>query len=186
MYELFLTVFVFLLVGVIMLLTAIILVPLYYIILISYKKFYNTTLPTLIRKRLKISFFLFALLFASYQTFRAFYPSDSFFFNEFKEVTLREPPESSKIIKKNASYPDFHGDYSSSCQIKLSKKDYQYLLFQISKDTRFAKEDYYNLIIINKKLKCSYLRYKAGKSDHRLQIIFMDDLETIIVNIDVS
>ncbi|WP_129876723.1 hypothetical protein [Mucilaginibacter terrigena] len=68
------------------------------------------------------------LIFLSYEIYTAIYPTDSFYFDEFKKVTSLDIPKSAEVIDKTVSYPDFHGDYTSCSIIKLSKADYTMLL----------------------------------------------------------
>lgn len=127
------------------------------------------------------------LLFSSYHTYRAFYPTDSFYFDEFRQVTLREPPLSAQIIKNDATYPDFHGDYSSTCQIKLTKAEYLRLLNEIESDKRLSKQPPYNYRFTNnKKSYASFNRTIEGEEDQHLKIFFLDDFESIIIKIDVT
>lgn len=83
---------------------------------------------------------LVIIAFLGYETYTAIYPTDNFYFAEFKSVTLMNIPKSAKIIKKDASYPDFHGDYCSASLIKLSQQEYTDLLDQISKNKQLKKE----------------------------------------------
>ena len=80
------------------------------------------------------------LLISTVQTYLAYYPTDSFYFREFRSVTLRKPPASAEVIKKTSSYPDFHGDYCSSSLIKLSKDDYIKLYNELLNDKRLLRE----------------------------------------------
>ncbi|OYU83847.1 MAG: hypothetical protein CFE24_09335 [Flavobacterium sp. BFFFF2] len=140
--------------------------------------------------------YLFALfLFSAYQTFNAFFPDESFYEAEFKTVTLREIPKSAEFISKKSSYPDFHGDYCSSSQIKLSKEDYQTLLTQLESDNRFTKngqnigfEEYFYTLgnKTEKHFKTSFTRPIKGEEDHYLFIAFYDDQQTIFVNVCVT
>src|SRR4051812_8437817 len=41
-----------------------------------------------------------------YGLYTAVYPSDSFYFDEFKKVTSLDIPKSAEVINKTASYPD--------------------------------------------------------------------------------
>ncbi|MCG2617692.1 hypothetical protein LZZ85_25550 [Terrimonas sp. NA20] len=93
-------------------------------------------------RKVNIAYIFVILVLSGYFTFDAFFPGKSFFKNEFNTVTLRELPESAIFIEKNASYPDFHGDYCSSSQIMLSQIDYTNLLNEITNDTRISKDKY--------------------------------------------
>lgn len=54
------------------------------------------------------------LLGAAYMVYSAFYPGNSFYENEFTTGTGLTLPESTTINFKSSTYPDFHGDYSST------------------------------------------------------------------------
>ncbi len=57
----------------------------------------------------------------------AVFPFDDFYKEEFVNVTVTPFPASGKIVKKYATYPDFHGDYMSCALIQVSESDYQHL-----------------------------------------------------------
>jgi hypothetical protein len=146
-------------------------------------------------KRINIIYIFLLFLFSAYQTFDAFFPSESFYEEEFKTVTLREIPKSAKFVSKKSSYPDFQGDYCSSSQIKLSKEDYQKLLTQLKSDNQFTEngqnigfeEFFYTLgNKTEKKFTASFIRQIKGEEDHYLNIAFYDDNQTIFINVYVS
>jgi hypothetical protein len=62
--------------------------------------------------------------FAGYHVYTAVYPPDSFYREEFEERTGIGMPVSAKIIYKNATYPDFHGDYASALLFEVSAEDF--------------------------------------------------------------
>ena len=72
-------------------------------------------------------------------TYQGLFPDESFYADEFKNVTLRKLPASAEFVSKSASYPTFHGEYYSNSEIKLSKKDYSKLLWQLHNDSRMTK-----------------------------------------------
>lgn len=78
-----------------------------------------------------------APLWTVYMAYTAVYPTDSFYLSEFETATLREAPMSAIVVRKDASYPDFHGDYCSTSLIRMSEFDYAQLLDEVSKDSRF-------------------------------------------------
>lgn len=134
-------------------------------------------------------------LFSAYQTFVAFFPSRSFYEDEFKTVTLREIPKSAEFIERSSSYPDLHGDYCSSSQIKLSEADYQKLLSELIFDNSLTKNG--QLIGSaeftkslgdknSKKIVHQFIRQIKGQEDHFLFIGFYEDRKTIFVNICVT
>lgn len=146
-------------------------------------------------KKINWIYILVLLVFCIYQTYDSFFPSESFYEEEFKEVTLRDFPKSAEFISKNASYPDFHGDYCSSSQIKLSKEDYQRLLLELKVDNRITKngenigfEEFFKTLGEKKSDKFAYefTRSMEGEEDHYLYIAFYDDNQTIFVNVCVS
>jgi hypothetical protein len=66
----------------------------------------------------------FALIFLFFSIYKAFYPSDEFYIEEWNYSTDITFPKSANIIWKDATYPDQHGDYTSSAIIELSPKDF--------------------------------------------------------------
>lgn len=95
-----------------------------------------------VSRKVNIVYISSILVLSLYLTVDAFFPGKRFFKDEFETVTLRELPESAIFIAKNASYPDFHGDYCSSSQIMLSSVDYTNLLSEINNDSRISKDEY--------------------------------------------
>jgi hypothetical protein len=88
--------------------------------------------------------FTYAYIFAflaipAFVAYAAAYPGDDFYAEEFKTVTLRNLPPSAKIIAGEASYPDFHGDYTSHATIELSPADFQNLKADLAADNRISK-----------------------------------------------
>lgn len=127
----------------------------------------------------------------AYSVFTAIYPTDAFFFNEFREVTLRDAPSSSKVIHKTASFPDFHGDYGSASLIGLSSVDYQSLLSALSNDPRLTKggeifrSDESDRVM--GKLESGEIQYRftrniSTKENLHLYIGFFRDGKTILVS----
>ena len=132
-----------------------------------------------------------------YYTYTAIYPTDSFYLSEFKEVTLREAPKSATIINKDASYPDFHGDYCSASLMTVSNDDYLSLLNELTNDKRIKKNKPGEIIGSSELDKVmgsfktdqiiySFTRSIAGQEDHYLFIGFLDDKKTIVVSVCVS
>lgn len=146
-------------------------------------------------RQINIAYIIIIFLFSAYQTFDAFSPSISFYEQEFKTVTLREIPKSAEFIEKTSSYPDFHGDYCSSSQIKLSNAEYEKLLHELNLDKRFIKGGQvigsaeFDKSLGDKKSEKiihNFIRQIEGKEDHYLFIGFYDDNETVFVNICVT
>ena len=146
-------------------------------------------------RQINCAYIFVLVLFSTYQTFDAFFPSKSFYEEEFKTVTLREIPKSAEFREKTASYPDFHGDYCSSSQINLSKPDYEKLLTELTLDKRFIKNGQaigsaeFDKTLgdkSEKKIVCNFIRPIEGQEDHYLFIGFYDDNETVFINICVT
>lgn len=146
-------------------------------------------------KYIGIILLVIAPLWTIYEIYTAIYPTDSYYLDEFKKVTLREAPKTAEVIKKTASYPDFHGDYCSASLIKLSRQDYKNLLYELFGDKRLIWNG--ELITSSEfdeamgNLKTEQIRYNftrqiPGEEDHYLYIGFLDDEETIIVYISVT
>ena len=140
---------------------------------------------------------IIAPIWTAYEVYTAIYPTDSFYFSEFKEVTLREIPKSATVKNKDASYPDFHGDYCSASLITVSKDDYLSLLNELTNDRRITRNDAGEFTGSDELEKVmgsfkreqiihSFTRRIAGQEDHYLYIGFLDDKETIIVSVCVT
>lgn len=63
----------------------------------------------------------------AFNIYTAFYPMESFYRDEFVNVTGYKFPKSGKFKFKSASYPDFHGDYEACAVIEISEDDFQEL-----------------------------------------------------------
>jgi len=87
----------------------------------------------------KIGLWFLALIFfgLTYLIYIALNPTDGFYKDEFENYTGLEFPESGKILIKNATYPDQHGDYSAHAVFKLDKKDFLKITEQIQKSSKF-------------------------------------------------
>ena len=138
-----------------------------------------------------------APIWTAYEVYTAIYPTDSFYLSEFKEVTLREAPKSAIVKNKEASYPDFHGDYCSASLITISKDDYSSLLNELTNDKRITKNKPGEIIGSNELDKVmgsfkteqiiySFTRNIAGQEDHYLYIGFLDDKQTIVISVCVT
>ncbi|MHC1704986.1 MAG: hypothetical protein AB9846_13840 [Tenuifilaceae bacterium] len=146
-------------------------------------------------KYIGLTLLVIAPLWTIYEVYTSIYPRDSFYLAEFKEVTLRKAPKTAEVIRKSASYPDFHGDYCSTSLIKLSKQDYMDLLKELSEDKRLIKNGEligsleFDEVMKNKKteqIKFSFTRQIVGEEDHYLYIGFLDDQQTIVVYVSVT
>lgn len=81
-------------------------------------------------KRLRL-IALIPMLTVGYFIYTAFFPTDSFYKEDFKEVTGIEFPENGEILYKTATYPDQHGDYGSTSIVKVDKEFYEGLEGQL-------------------------------------------------------
>lgn len=111
-------------------------------------------------------------------------------------VTLREVPASAKFISTSSTYPDFHGNYSSSSEIKLSSKDYKALFDTLYNDKRISKpgenkfpeeENYFNRdYYTNDSIQYCFIRQIKDEPDRNLVIKFSKDKHTVYINVTFS
>ncbi len=130
-----------------------------------------------------------------YSGYTALYPTDQFYLDEFKEVTLRNAPSSIQVLRKAASYPDFHGDYCSASAMTLSESDYKDLLQSLIEDNKFVattekqgSQEFYNVMsnYVKMEIEYGFVRNEPAESDHYRYIGFMEDRRTIIVHLCVT
>ena len=147
-------------------------------------------------KYIGIVLLIIAPVWTAYEAYTAVYPTDNFYFSEFKKVTLQEIPKSAKILNKYASYPDFHGDYCSVSLMTVTTDDYLALLNELTNDKRIIKNEQGEIIGSSElyrvmgNLKAdqiihSFTRNIAGQKDRYLYIGFFNDKKTIIVYVSV-
>lgn len=74
----------------------------------------------------------------SYLVYGAFYPSDSFYREEFATLAKFSFPASGSIIRKSASYPDIHGDYAACARVEVSQIEYDRLLAHFANNPSYA------------------------------------------------
>jgi energy-coupling factor transporter transmembrane protein EcfT len=140
---------------------------------------------------------IIAPIWTAYGVYTAIYPTDNFYLSEFKEVTLREAPKSATVINKDASYPDFHGDYCSASLLTVSNDDYSSLLSELTNDKRITKNKPGEIIgsseldkvmgnFKTEQIIYSFTRNIPGQEDHYLFIGFLEDKKTIVVSVCVS
>ncbi|NMH29397.1 hypothetical protein [Flavobacterium silvaticum] len=131
------------------------------------------------------------ILFEIFIIFEAIFPSDDFYRQEFKTITYRELPQSAAFISKDSSYPDFHGDYGSSAQIKLSETDFISLKTEMANDSGFevsnqsrgsAEIDYTHQNIADSAISIRFVQKTNAESKYR-SIEFLNDQRTIFVNL---
>ncbi|MFC5683817.1 hypothetical protein ACYE2N_01620 [Flavobacterium sp. MAHUQ-51] len=95
-------------------------------------------------KRLRL-IALIPILINGYYIYTAFYPTDSFYKEDFKEVTGLYFPENGEIMYKTATYPDQFGDYGSTSIVKVDNEFYERLVGQLKtkgfSDNIAKKED---------------------------------------------
>lgn len=123
-----------------------------------------------------------------YFLYDGLYPSDSFYKQDFEEVTGISFPEDGEILSKTATFPDQHGDYISVSLIKVDKAFYNSLLAQLKTRQRkenaedFGGSQYFYEMLENadrQTIKAKYsLKAENGKE---YTIGFLTDMETIIV-----
>ena len=133
---------------------------------------------------------LLAPLLTIYFIYTAIFPNDDFYFEEYKTATSFDAPKSAVIIKKTATYPDFHGDYISVSIIELSKEDYLSLYTKLIKDKHIdtlgqlvGSKEFIAVVGEKEKLIEHTFTRKIQKSEQgHYSISFLNDRKTVIIN----
>lgn len=131
-------------------------------------------------------FVLFVI--AASQTYIVFFPTDSFYKEEFNLNTGLDLPSSSDIIIKSSDITDFHGDYEASAMIRLDKDDFIKLKMELSKDTNFQLDTSSQPIgrtqsyfTVSKDIKESQIEVIYGNTTKEwFRVAFFKDGKTII------
>ncbi len=137
-------------------------------------------------KKINIGYIILLIGYSFFSTYTAIYPLDSFYKEEFEFYTEVKLPSKTKILKKDASYPDIHGDYASAAVIKLGKDDFRKLKESIMQLVHFEIEEYNQNTFVSGELKSlikgvdqadieSIYKMKAGW----FKIAFLMDGETV-------
>jgi hypothetical protein len=77
-----------------------------------------------------------------YSVYTAFYPTDSFYKDEFENNTGLKFPKSGDILTKDASYPDIHGDYSATAIFKTDNNDFNEIQRAIEQNNKFQLDTF--------------------------------------------
>lgn len=142
-------------------------------------------------KLISIICLISAPIFTLYVVYRAIYPDDDFFLEEYKTVTLINAPKSAVILKKTATYPDFHGDYISVSMFRLSKSEYLKLYNTLIKDKQIdtlgqlvGSEEFDDVVGNNvKSIKNTFNRKMPNNKSSHYSINFLNDNNTVIIYI---
>ncbi|NOY51051.1 MAG: hypothetical protein GXO88_10890 [Chlorobi bacterium] len=126
--------------GLVAIISFLVSIPIYYLIKYGKNKLFKTDSIWLTDKKIKLILTAMIILFSAYQTYTAFYPTDSFYIDEFANNTNIEFPSNAKILVKGASYPDIHGDYSASAIFKTDEKNIRILIKSIDTNINFKKD----------------------------------------------
>jgi hypothetical protein len=78
-------------------------------------------------------FSLLPILLLGYLVWIAFFPSDQFYKDDFREIVKQEFPSNAILKYKYASFPDHHGDYTSVFAISTDSQSYLHIQEQIRK-----------------------------------------------------
>lgn len=124
-----------------------------------------------------------------YFIYTAFYPDDSFYFEEYRSVVGKTPPQSAKVINGFATYPDFQGSYNSVALIELSTDDYQKLYNEVHQSDRFNEADLIHTETLqeaikpNKKIKNIKWKERTNSKEgwEHLFIGFSGDKKTVVI-----
>lgn len=123
-----------------------------------------------------------------YAVFTALYPTDSFYMEKYKTAIGSPAPPSANVVKKSASYPDFHGDYYALFMMELSASDYKKLYKKIIQNKSFNDADLINSTEVDnflnkeqrKKIITTKQRY-INKEDEDCYIAFFNDRQSILI-----
>ena len=140
-------------------------------------------IPSEYRRRIRLGVLLIIALVSGLMIYTAFYPSKSFFLDEWKSHTNFNLPSDSKIISRFADYPDFHGDYCAAVIFKLKQKDYNSIKQQLLSNKEFNDSTNFYSDILDKVLKGSGFKEsdfnkRIGKDD---AIIYFRDSDNLIL-----
>ena len=87
----------------------------------------------------KIAIFISLLIIGAFTYFiySSFHPNDNFYITDFERNTLIKLPKSTKIIDKDATFPDQHGHYTSRAIFELNEQDYLNVFRKLKNDSLF-------------------------------------------------
>jgi len=91
-------------------------------------------------KKPALTIFILILFSLAYFIYAAFYPNDSFYRKDFEKNTALAFPISAVIIKKEVTFPDIHGTYTSKAIIRLSVQDYHTVYQKLMTDPVFKAD----------------------------------------------
>lgn len=131
--------------------------------------------------------------FIGYHAYRAVYPADAFYFAEFETVVSRKPPTEARIIAKDATYPDFHGDYCSFSRIEISRQSFRQLLEELNTDRRMtpsgtnhiSEGGFLSMNLPPIRVMKSFVR-NDSKLDHHYSIALLENESEIEVQVCVT
>lgn len=92
-------------------------------------KYLNRKFPNKIYRYLAFT----PIIISTYFIWTAFYPTEDFYKDEFKNVTQIEFPKKSKFIYKTATFPDHFGDYNSVFLLETTQEEIEKIKIQIEK-----------------------------------------------------
>ena len=138
-------------------------------------------------KRLKL-LLLIPVAYLAYSIYTAVYPSDSFYMQDFKEVTGVDFPDNGEITFKTAGFPDQFGDYGSVSIIKVDRKFYEGLPNQLLRKGLTEKSENHGSSefdkamteIKDKKIEREFSFEKGGGVYY--YVAFLSDKKSLIVN----
>jgi|GEM_PF-3590713 hypothetical protein len=139
MYYLIATLYIIFIFSLIAALTCLAIVPLFFVIKHLKSKYWVNSV-WLTDKKTKIILASITIIFAAFQTYTAFYPTDSFYESEFSDNTNIGFPDNAKILVKGSTYPDIHGDYSASAIIHIDEPTIKKLRENIRSNKNFKKD----------------------------------------------
>ncbi len=88
----------------------------------------------------------------AWEVYFAFYPKEEFYVSEWMRNTGLVMPSTAVFIKKNASYPDIHGDYWAAAIIEVSPEEYQLLKSEVARSSKAIIDTTLQPLIVSKEL----------------------------------
>lgn len=137
-------------------------------------------------RRVKLGTLIALLAVIAFIAWRALYPGDARYLEQFTEVSLRPAPASARVVARSAPYPDLRGESCSYSKIEMSTADYTRLMTELEADKRLRS----GTVIVSEGLRgpnhISFTRQLPGLDEHRLSLLFLGDGRNVEVNICVA
>lgn len=136
----------------------------------------------------KYAFFIpvIVMIFGTCEIYRALYPNDDFYKQDFEYMSHLKFPKSGTILYKSADYPDIHGHYSSAALVRLIPTERDRLLHDLSVDKAFKTCNIYFNLRAYEKAPFDEKNIREQFCSGKLLISFFQDRETILIQKGIS